>query len=431
MKNELKNQIIYQVFARNFTKEGTFCAFNEHINYLKNLGVDIVYFTPINEIGLIDRKGDLGSPYSIKDYYKINPELGTLEDFKNTINKIHDANMKVMIDVVFNHTSKDSILFKEHPNWFYKNKDNKVTSKCEDWTDVIDLEYKNNKELINYIVNVLKYYINLGVDGFRFDVASMININLYKAIQKNILKNNPNIIMLGEAIDAGFTNYLRSRRIEAVDDATLFNTGFDLLYEYNTRKELKDYLEQDNILSLERYKILKSYEAGYNPMNALRIRGIENHDQKRLCEFTTSTLKRYNLAAMASFMNGPMFIYNGLETKADHHLSLFTKDLLDLSIDQEWFDFIKKLINIKKDPINKDMIISLVDTTKGEFIIIKNVYKDGSYTLGIFNLSDREQLIKSEFLPDGIYTNLLDNKIHFIENKSIKVSNPLILTTRK
>ena len=104
MKNELKNQIIYQVFARNFTKEGTFCAFNEHINYIKNLGADIVYFTPINEIGLIDRKGDLGSPYSIKDYYKINPELGTLEDFKNTINKIHDANMKVMIDVVFNHT---------------------------------------------------------------------------------------------------------------------------------------------------------------------------------------------------------------------------------------------------------------------------------------------------------------------------------------
>lgn len=431
MKNELKNQIIYQVFARNFTKEGTFCAFNEHINYIKNLGADIIYFTPINEIGLIDRKGNLGSPYSIKDYYKINPELGTLEDFKNTINKIHDANMKVMIDVVFNHTSKDSTLFKEHPDWFYKNKDNKVTSKCEDWTDVIDLNYKNNKELVKYIVDVLKYYIDLGVDGFRFDVASMIDISLYKAIQKNILKNNPNIIMLGEAIDAGFTNYLRSKHIEAIDDATLFNTGFDLLYEYNTWKELREYLEQDNILSLERYKILKSYEAGYNPINALRVRGIENHDQKRLCEFTTSTLKRYNLAAMASFMNGPMFIYNGLETKADHHLSLFTKDLLDLSIDQEWFDFIKKLIDIKKDPINKDIIISLVDTTKGEFMIIKNIYKDESYTLGIFNLSTREQLIKSDFLIDGIYTNLLDNKIHFIENNSIKVSKPLILTTRK
>lgn len=431
MKNELKNQIIYQVFARNFTKEGTFFAFNEHINYLKNLGVDIVYFTPINEIGLVDRKGDLGSPYSIKDYYKINPELGTLEDFKNTVNKIHDANMKVMIDVVFNHTSKDSILFKEHPNWFYKNKENKVTSKCEDWTDVIDLNYKNNKKLINYIVDVLKYYINLGVDGFRFDVASMIDINLYKAIRKDILKNNPNIIMLGEAIDADFTNYLRSKNIEAIDDATLFNTGFDLLYEYNAWKELREYLEQDNILSLERYKILKSYETGYNPINALRVRGIENHDQKRLCEFTTSTLKRHNLAAMASFMNGPMFIYNGLETKADHHLSLFTKDLLDLSIDQEWFDFIKKLIDIKKDPINKDIIISLVDTTKGEFMIMKNVYKDESYTLGIFNLSNREQLIKSDFLIDGIYTNLLDNKIYFIENNSIKVSKPLILTTRK
>ena len=159
----------------------------------------------------------------------------------------------------------------------------------------------------------------------------------------------------------------------------------------------------------------------------MRIRGIENHDQKRICEFTNSKLKQRNLLAMSFYMVGPMFIYNGLETKADHHLSLFTKDLLDLSIDKKWFNFVKKIINIKKDITNLNIIFSEVDTTIGEFLIFKNIYNNSNYGFGIFNLKVRSQIIKSIFLIDGVYKNLLDDKTYEIKNNQIKVNEPLYL----
>ena len=114
-KNNLKyrNQIIYQVFPRNFSKEGTFSEIIKKLSDIKKLGTDILYLMPINEIGVICRKGVLGSPYSIKDYYEINKEYGDLEDLKRLISATHDQKMKIIIDIVFNHTSRDSVLTKK------------------------------------------------------------------------------------------------------------------------------------------------------------------------------------------------------------------------------------------------------------------------------------------------------------------------------
>ncbi len=427
MKNYLKNQIIYQVYVRNFTKEGTFNAFNHYIKYIKDLGTDIIYFLPVNTIGKKDRKGDLGSPYSIKDYYEINSELGSLEDFKNTINLIRKENMKVMIDIVFNHTSKDSVLLNKHPKWFYKDKNGNINTKASDWTDVYDLNYLNNDELVNYLVDVIKYYIDLGIDGFRFDVASMVGVNFYQALKEKVLSKHPEIIMLGEAIDLDFNNYLRSEGFKVCDDPTLYQNGFDLLYQYNNFKYLKEYLETNNLLSLTKFKLLKSYEYAFNPENALRIREIENHDQKRIIEYTTNPLKMRNIAAYSFYMVGPAFVYNGLETKANHHLSLFTKDLLDLSIDEEWFNFIKKLLALKKDENNLNIIMSEVSTEEGENLLIKNIYKDSSFTYGIFNLKETSQTLTSTFLNDGLYLDLISNQIIEIKSHTLTISEPLYL----
>ena len=279
MKKELKNQIIYQVFTRNFTKEGTFKSLINKLDYIKDLGTDIVYLLPINPIGEINRKGDLGSPYSISDYETINPELGSLEDFKELINATHTKGMKIMIDVVFNHTSYASKLFCEHHEWFYKTKTGKVSSKCEDWSDVIDLNYENNEQLVDYLIGVLSYYKELGVDGFRFDVVSLLGENFFIKLRDVFLKKYPSTILLGEAIDAGFLNYIRKTFILGVSDNDLFNYGFDVLYQYNTFNELRSYLETNNLDYLTQYKILIAYEGAYNPINALRLRCIENHDR--------------------------------------------------------------------------------------------------------------------------------------------------------
>ena len=123
----LRNLLIYQVYTRNHTKEGTFKALEKDLERIKNLGTDILYLLPIHPIGKKEKKGNLGCPYSISDYRKVNPEYGTLEDFKDLIKQVHDKNMKLMIDVVFNHTSRDSRLLNEHPDWFY----HKPNGDCE------------------------------------------------------------------------------------------------------------------------------------------------------------------------------------------------------------------------------------------------------------------------------------------------------------
>ena len=119
MKDYLKSQTIYQVYVRNFSKEGTFKKVIEKLDYIKDLGTDILYLLPIHEIGVVNHKGSLGCPYSVKDYYSIAPELGTLEDFKLLIEETHKKGMKIMMDIVFNHTSRDSVLLNTHPEWFF------------------------------------------------------------------------------------------------------------------------------------------------------------------------------------------------------------------------------------------------------------------------------------------------------------------------
>ena len=105
----LRNLLIYQVYVRNYSEEGTFKSLEDDLERIKELGVDYIYILPIHPIGKKNRKGSLGSPYSIKDYYGINPELGTLDDFKSLIHRVHELDMKLMMDIVFNHTSYDSV----------------------------------------------------------------------------------------------------------------------------------------------------------------------------------------------------------------------------------------------------------------------------------------------------------------------------------
>ncbi|MGB9686263.1 MAG: alpha-amylase family glycosyl hydrolase, partial [Rectinema subterraneum] len=164
---------IYQIYLRNFTKEGTFRAAIPHLARIANMGFTWVYLTPIHPIGEEARKGSLGSPYAIRNYREINPELGSLEDFQAFIAEAHRIGLRVMIDVVFNHTSPDSILVQEHPDWFLKGPDGKPARKCEDWSDVVDFDYSASPHLWVELISTLAMWRDRGVDGFRCDVASL------------------------------------------------------------------------------------------------------------------------------------------------------------------------------------------------------------------------------------------------------------------
>jgi len=177
-KIENRKLFLYQVYVRSHTKEGTFKAFNNDLDRIQDLGVDFVYFMPIHPIGVKGKKGSLGCPYSIQDYKAINKEYGTLEDFKETVKEIHDRGMKVMIDVVYNHTSDDSVLLKEHPEWFMHDENGNLTSKEPGWSDVQDFDYKaGGAPLYKELIDTLLYWMDLGVEGFRFDVGSFLPLD--------------------------------------------------------------------------------------------------------------------------------------------------------------------------------------------------------------------------------------------------------------
>ncbi|MDX9691813.1 MAG: alpha-amylase family glycosyl hydrolase, partial [Acholeplasmataceae bacterium] len=161
----LRSYTFYQVFPRQYSIEGTFNKVLEDLNRIKSMGVDMLYFLPIHPIGKKARKGEEGSPYSIIDYYKISSDLGSLKDFQRLIESAHEKDMKVMIDIVFNHTSRDSILVKEHPEWFYKNEAGEFANRIGDWSDITDLDFRN-REVWDYLIDVLVYWAKI-VDGFR------------------------------------------------------------------------------------------------------------------------------------------------------------------------------------------------------------------------------------------------------------------------
>ena len=421
---DLLNKIIYQIYVRNFTEEGTFDGVVSKLDYIKELGTDIIYLLPVSTIGKDGRKGDLGSPYSIKDYYEINPELGGEASFDNLIKKDHEKGLKVMIDIVFNHTSRDSKIYKEHNSWMYHNLEGKEANKMGDWSDVYDLDLTND-ELCDYLVRVIEHYCKKGVDGFRFDVASLLTKKFYIKLRKMLDEKYPSTILLAESVHIGFVNYGRSLGFNVLSDQELVDYGgFDLLYQYNTIEPLTNYLNNGDKIELDRYKALLLSDLGSLSSSALRIRGLENHDQKRLIEYTSSFTRMKNLLAFQNFMRGPLFIYNGLETKADHVLSLFTKDLLDLSIDEKWFTFVKKMIEFKKN--EKDLLISIPLLTLGENLAVVNHYK-GYKLLGLFSLGESSSSIEHKDIEDGEYLDLISGQKVVIKDHSLEVKEPLFL----
>ena len=210
--NALRRSVIYEVYVRSHTPEGTFKAIEPDLDRIAALGVDIVWFMPIHPIGELNKKGSLGCPYANRDYRTVNPEYGTLEDFLHLVEEIHKRGMKCIIDVVYNHTSPDSTLVAEHPDYFYYKPDGCRGNKVGDWTDVVDLNYEN-RALWQYQIDSLCYWASeYHIDGFRFDLMGVLDIETLNEARKALLKINPDIIMYGEGWTGGESTLPESER---------------------------------------------------------------------------------------------------------------------------------------------------------------------------------------------------------------------------
>ena len=184
-KNIISQSVLYEANIRQYSNEGTFNAFANDLSIIKKLGVKILWLMPINPISTTKSKGPLGSYYAVSDYTKVNPEFGSLEDFKNLVDKAHELGMYVILDWVPGHTGWDHHWIKEKSDYYLKNKKGEIidpidyrTGKSYGWTDVADLNY-NNIEMREELREAMIYWVKeTNIDGYRIDPVSYTHLTL-------------------------------------------------------------------------------------------------------------------------------------------------------------------------------------------------------------------------------------------------------------
>jgi glycosidase len=324
-----KNATIYEVNLRQFTREGTFKAFETHLPRLKDMGIDILWLMPIHPIGEKNRKGSLGSYYSVKDYYGVNPEFGNMADFKALVEKVHNMGMYIIIDWVANHSAWDNPLVDEHPEWYTRAKDgNFQPTPWYDWDDIIDFDF-NNQDFRKYMTEALKFWVReTGIDGFRCDVAGFIPIDFWENARKELDSIKP-VFMLAEW-----------------ESRDLHKRAFDMTYSWSLWEKMHGAaVGGKGIGSLIEYM---AHDVNTFPKNAYRMTFTDNHDKNSWEGNQYSNFGEGLHAAMvlAGTVNGMPLVYSGQEAGLDRSLAFFEKDLIEWK-ENENYHIYKKLFELK------------------------------------------------------------------------------------
>ncbi|MBN3490344.1 hypothetical protein JV173_02330 [Acholeplasma equirhinis] len=412
-----RNLSIYQVFVRQHTPTGDFKGLMKDLDRIKSLGMDVIYLLPIHPIGEKDRKGSKGSPYSIVDYYAIDKDYGTLEDFKQLINEAHNRGMKIMIDIVFNHTSRDSVLTKSNPDWFYRKPDGTLANRVGDWSDIADLDFRV-PGVSEYLIDVLKYWAQY-VDGFRCDVAPLLPLEFWMEARKQLDPIRPDLIWLSESVEYGFIKYLRDIGFDASTDSQIFE-AFDIAYDYDIFSFMDGYLHGRN--SLERYLYEVWRQETVYPKNYVKLRSFENHDQERLASKTKDSHQFIQMTSMQFFLKGSTMIYAGQEHQIKKRPDLFELDPLPWNDLESIEPLIQKLTTLKKDPLFTDGIFEILDSKD---IAIISYRKGHRKLIGIFNLEGKN--VAKVDLPNGIYQNLLSDNTYQVKNSMLLLDQEPII----
>ena len=408
----LRNRVMYQIFPRNYSREGNFPAVLRDLDRIKDLGADIIWFTPIHPIGVVNRKGTLGSPYANMDYRAVNPEFGDEDDFRRLVDAIHSKGMKCIIDVVYNHTSPDSVLAKEHPEWFYHKPDGSFGNRVADWSDIVDLDYAN-RDLWAYQIGSLKKWAEI-VDGFRCDVAPLVPLEFWLEARAAVEEVRPGAIWLCESVEPRFITYMRGRGLTAHSDAELYQ-AFDISYDYDIFDEFEAYFKGKGTLA-EYAQSVNRQECIY-PDNYVKLRFLENHDRRRARSYLPDPAALRNATAFIFFQKGLTLLYAGQEYGISKLPGLFDKD------DVPWDDpenvdltqLIRTLADMKKDPLFADSSYSVKalndDMLMAEHAAISFDEDSGRDRMtGFFSFTGKPCTVNIPELNDGIYQNIISGE---------------------
>ncbi|HXR04985.1 MAG TPA: alpha-amylase family glycosyl hydrolase [Verrucomicrobiae bacterium] len=288
----LREGVIYEIFPRDFSPAGNLNGVTARLDELQSLGVNILWVMPIHPIGEKARKGEFGSPYSVRDYYAVDPNYGTLDDFKKLVAGAHQRGMKVIMDLVANHTAWDSVLM-QHPEFYKQDASGKPMPPVPEWTDVAGLNYAN-PQLREYMITMMQYWVRTcDIDGFRCDVAYMVPTDFWVQARTALEKIKPDIMLLAEA-----------------GKPELLVNAFDLDYDWPLLSTLNDVL----IRGAPASDLEATWEKSRRefPLGALHLRISDNHDEAR-------AVARYGVrgalaaSALMFTLDGVPLLYNGME----------------------------------------------------------------------------------------------------------------------
>ena len=406
-----RNAVIYEINTRQYTPEGTFDAFAEHLPRLRQLGADILWFMPIHPISEVNRKGTLGSYYAVKDYTGVNPEFGNLESFKATVDKAHQLGMKVIIDWVPNHTGCDNAWTVEHPDWFARDDKGQMYGPF-DWSDVFQLDY-NNPQMRQAMIDAMLFWVKeIGIDGFRCDVAGRVPVDFWDECRRQLeaAKGEGQLFMLAEATEP-----------ELLDNAfdmdynwpmkDLQNAIASTLGEYAYVRDGQNQPDRLPSKNASDIKLLLDEQAAQYPAGSYMMNMVTNHD---LNSWEGTEYERYGnylpaMTVLSYILPGMPLIYTGQEVQLDRALEFFEKDpVMEFSAlkqpgsrASQWTAMLQNLNTFKHDypqlaaGIDNTEVAASANPSEHLVIIRKPVDGRTESVIGLMNLGKQPMDISS------------------------------------
>ncbi|MFN0276271.1 MAG: alpha-amylase family glycosyl hydrolase [Chitinophagales bacterium] len=327
-----KDKVIYEVNIRQYTGEGTFEAFSQHLPRLKELGAGILWLMPVQPIGVEKRKGSLGSYYSISDYTATNPEFGTMKEFKKLVDEAHKNGMYVILDWVANHSSFDNVWMKKNKDFYTTGADGKIIPPVADWSDVADFNY-DNMEMRRQMIEAMKFWLKeTGVDGFRCDVAMMVPDDFWKDCFTELKAMKPDIFLLAEAEGKQF-----------------IEMGFHMVYGWKAHHLLNKIAQGKT--TVNKLDSLIQHDITTYPAGSYWMNFTSNHDENSWngSEFERMGDAAQTMAVIAATIPGMLLIYSGQEVALNRRLKFFDKDSITWNQNLDYTEFYQKLSTLKKE----------------------------------------------------------------------------------
>ncbi|WP_245892182.1 alpha-amylase family glycosyl hydrolase [Flavobacterium pallidum] len=407
-----KNATIYEVNIRQYTREGTFKAFESHLPRLKAMGIDIIWLMPIHPIGVEKRKGTLGSEYSVRDYFGVNPEFGTEADFKHLVDKIHAMGMHIIIDWVANHSAWDNPLAKEHPDWYSKTPEGHFQpTPWYDWDDVIDFDYEK-PELRKYMTGALVYWVkNFNIDGYRCDTAGFVPTDFWDNARAELDAVKP-VFMLAEW-----------------ESRDLHKKAFDMTYSWTLFEKMTAVTkDKKSMAGLVEYM---AHDVSTFPRNGYRMLFTDNHDMN---SWNGNMVANFGAGLKASMVlctliNGMPLVYGGQEAGLARSLKFFDKDEIDWS-EFPYAPLYTTLFGLKHQNHalwngNSGGVMVRIFNDKPDQVISFSRANDGDQVIAIVNYSDKPATVTLDSkYQKGNYTELFTNKETSIQGDDIFELDP-------